>query len=626
MNANKILVTSFIAFLFLLIIVAMITASYFARQKQILTNYAIDPSVEKLYGEYKKDQIIVKFKHPLSGVITLNDIQKEATKEASPVAQFLDMVGVGEDQVPDSLVQLSKDFPVENVQKVFTITNENVKGVTTDTANTSLESPLNSTYEISFSEDVPVLQLVRELSKRSDIEYAEPNYIVKIDSIPNDAEFAYQWGLHNTGNLGGSADADIDAPEAWDKTVGDTETIIVAVLDTGVDTGHEDLTNRIWRNTDEPVFDGRDDDNNGFVDDVHGWNFLDNNYNISDSQGHGTHVSGIVGAERGNAKGVSGVADKVKIMPVKFLNSNGEGTLQDAAEGIIYAVDNGAKVVNCSFGVVAATPPQTLYNAINYAKSKDVTIVAAAGNESMDIGVLGNYTYPAAYDLDNIITVASTTIQDKFSSFSNYNAQYVDLAAPGSSIVSTLPNNRYDLKSGTSMATPFVTGAVAVALTHFPGSSYLQIRQYILSSIDTLSVLSGKVATGGRLNLDKMVLMGGITPTTTTMPTLPITVTPTRAITPTSVPTLSVTTIPTATVTPTPPLSCLLHVYGDANCDGLVNTLDYVCWSQQLITGVKPTNCVSSDFNDDGVVTVFDYAVWFSKYIYINSGNNVFPI
>lgn len=619
MNTNKILLTSFVAFILFLMLVGLLSISYFARQRQIITNYAIDPEVEKLYGEYKKDEIIVKFKQPLSDQVSLDDIQKESTREARPFSQFMNMVGMGEEApVPDSLIKLNELFPLVSVDKAFVIGEQNVKGVSSDNTSERDKTPLDSVYTITFKSEIPVIQLSQELSKRSDIEYAEPNYIVKINAIPNDPGFVTQWGLHTTGEFGGKADADIDAPEAWDLTVGDTETIIVAVLDTGVDTGHEDLTSRIWRNTDEPVFNGIDDDNNGFIDDVHGWNFLNDNYNISDSQGHGTHVSGIIGAERGNGRGIAGVADKVKIMPIKFLNSNGEGTLQDAAQGVVYAADNGARVVNCSFGVFAITPPQALYQAIQYARTKGVIVVAAAGNEGVDIGEVGNYTYPANYDLDNIITVASTTLSDRLSSFSNYSKLYVDLAAPGSDIVSTLPDNKYNVKSGTSMATPFVTGSVAVAMSHYPLATITQIREYILSSVDKLTDLTNDVLTGGRLNLHKIVsAVPTQIPTATSIPTplISATVTPTIPVFITLSPTQLPTPTGIPTLIPTLPDECWMRIYGDADCDKNISVLDYVCWSQTLITGNLPANCKTADFNINGRVDVLDYAIWFNYYL-----------
>ncbi len=622
MDVNKILLRSFIAFLLTLFVCAMLIVSYLARQKQILTNYASDPEIDAYLGDYVKDEIIIKFKETPENVITVDELLQEVEKPEGNIDQVLEMVGLTntDNQVPDSLVRLHEKFPVAEIEQAFplTQTQSDVQGISSD-ASSSSKSELDGIYTITFENDVPIPPLAQELSQRSDIEFAEPNFIVKTQAIPTDTNFGLQWGLHNTGASGGRVDADIDAPEAWDIPSPGTQRVIVAVLDTGVDTGHLDLTNRIWRNTNEQVFNDIDDDNNGYIDDVHGWNFLNDNYNISDSQGHGTHIAGIIGAERNNALGVTGVADNVKIMPVKFLDQNGEGTLSAGAQGIRYAADNGAKVINCSFGAYTSSPPQVLLQAIEYAKTKGVIVVAAVGNEGQEIGKPATRIYPANYDLDNIITVASTTRNDTLSGFSNYSATDADLAAPGSDIYSTLTNNRYGLKSGTSMATPFVAGAVAMAMTKFPDMTYTSIRTMVLSTVDVKPSLNNKVVTGGRLNLERLISSQSTQPTAT--PTQPILQSPTPTRTPTIMftptPTFLLTSTPTpTTIQPTLPQGCPKRNIGDANCDSRIDLFDYVCWMQEFINGQPPLSCTNADFDSRDGVKILDYAIWLNTFLY----------
>ncbi len=607
MDTNKILLSTFVGFLVFLFMLGVLMVSYFARQPKILTNYAIDPVHESLYGEYKKDEIIIKFRENSAETITFEDLQNAAKTESGSVDQILEMFGLTESsgQLPDSLVQLNKEFAIENI--------ENVKGVSSGDLVEREKMPIQSVYSVSFKSQVPVIQLAQELSRRSDIEFAEPNYIVRIQAeTPNDPQFGAQWGLNNIGQSGGTQDADIDAPEAWEVETAKTEPVIVAVLDTGVDTGHEDLTRRIWRNQDETVFNGIDDDGHGYIDDVHGWNFLAGDYNISDNEGHGTHVTGIIAAERNNAKGMAGVADNIKIMPVKFLNSNGEGTILDASRAVRYAVENGADVINCSFGVFAAMPPELLKESIEYAQDSGVLVITATGNDGKDINTPGNYMYPANYELDNIITVAALTKTDILSPFSNYSELYADLGAPGSEILSSIPDSKYAIRSGTSMAAPFVSGAVAVAKSHSPDVDYKILRQKIFDSVDKLPALNGKIATGGRLNLYKLLAQSvTVSPTLSPSPTQTVSVTPVAGV-------------------------CPFKFVGDADCKSSTNgkaitIIDYAIWysefiqecSKEKLAGCgadedKDGDVMDANFNfagtdhimNDEVVTIFDYAAW----------------
>ncbi|UCC29177.1 MAG: S8 family serine peptidase [Phycisphaerales bacterium] len=274
----------------------------------------------------------------------------------------------------------------------------------------------------------------------SRIVYAEPNHIVWADqTFPNDPDFDLLWGLHNTGQTGGTADADIDAPEAWDTQTGSSD-VIVAVIDSGVDYGHPDLIDNIWTNEAELIgAEDFDDDGNGYVDDVYGYDFFFDDGDPMDVLGHGTHVAGTIGGAGNNGEGVAGVSWTCKIMSLRFLNSRGRGGSFDAARAINYAVMMGAKVTNNSWG--GGPFDQTLLNAITAARDAGVLFVASAGNSSNDNDVSPHY--PSSYDVDNIVAVANTDHNDELSPSSNWGATTVDLAAPGSYIYSTTPRYAY---------------------------------------------------------------------------------------------------------------------------------------------------------------------------------------
>lgn len=337
------------------------------------------------------------------------------------------------------------------------------------------------------------------------VEFVEPNYVLTASRIPNDLSFAKLWGLHNTGQLGGTAGADVNAPEAWDVITGGDVT--VAIIDTGIDYRHVDLDGNIWTNPGE-VDDHIDNDGNGWVDDVHGIDLASGDSDPLDDSSHGTHVAGIVGAEGNNAIGVAGVNWTVRLMALKFLDRNGEGNTADAAEAIDYAVANGAKVINASWGGPAFS--QTLYQAVKRAGDAGVTFVAAAGNSSANAD--SSPDYPAAFDLPNVISVAASDPNDELLYFSNYGRKSVDLAAPGEEIYSTVPVkgkvSGYGTFSGTSMAAPFVSGTAALYLARFPGSTVQTVRDAILSSVDLVPALSGTTATGGRLNVARALSVG----------------------------------------------------------------------------------------------------------------------
>ncbi|WP_017716773.1 S8 family serine peptidase, partial [Kamptonema formosum] len=315
---------------------------------------------------------------------------------------------------------------------------------------------------------------------------------------PNDPGYPQLWGLNNTGQSGGTPDADIDAPEAWDIQKGNPN-LVIGVIDTGVDYNHPDLVGNIWQNPGEIAGNGIDDDKNGYIDDTRGWDFAYNDNNPMDGQGHGTHVSGTIAGKGNNGVGVTGVAWNAKIMPIKFLDDTGSGLISNAILAINYATAQGVKLTNNSWG--GGDYSQALYDAINTAGQQGSLFIAAAGNSGLNTDTTPNY--PSSYNLSNIISVASTTRTDGLSSFSNYGATTVDLGAPGSDIYSSIPGGGYDYKSGTSMAAPHVTGAAALLWSQNPTWTAQQIKDRLMQTTDPISALAGKSVSGGRLNINK---------------------------------------------------------------------------------------------------------------------------
>jgi outer membrane protein assembly factor BamB len=349
-----------------------------------------------------------------------------------------------------------------------------------------------------------VLAAVQQLAASGAYDYVEPDYLRFADDAPNDPRYAAdQWSLHNTGQAGGTMGADIGAAAAW-EIQHDAADVIVAVLDTGLRLTHEDILVNLWQNPGES---GQrpsvDDDANGYPDDFHGINAtVTKGYftssDPSDEDGHGTHVAGIIGAAGNNATGVAGVAWKVQIMPLRFMGrSVGSVTAEIAC--IDYAISKHANIINASFG--SAQSSQSEFAAYKRARDAGIIVVAAAGNDSTEISDAPNY--PAAYLLDNIVAVASTTRQDKLASYSTYGSGLVELAAPGSSILSLgiTSDAPYVVKSGTSMAAPHVAGALALLKQKFPGENYRSLINRVLSSVDVLPALDHRVQTNGRLNL-----------------------------------------------------------------------------------------------------------------------------
>ncbi len=345
-------------------------------------------------------------------------------------------------------------------------------------------------------------EIVAELNAMDSVDYAEPDFVLHLYNTPGDPSFGLLWGLENTGQSGGISGADIGAPRAWGITTGSSE-MVVGVTDTGVDYTHEDLAANIWTNPGEIPGNGIDDDNNGYVDDIHGINAITGSGDPMDDEGHGTHVAGTIGAVGDNGVGVTGVNWNVKMMALKFLDASGGGYTSDAIECLDYVLmmknNHGVNIrlTNNSWG--GGGYSRALYEAIDAAGKAGMLFMAAAGNSSTNNDAAPSY--PASYELDNIISVASVNNRDGLSSFSSYGKKSVDLGAPGSNILSTLPGNAYGFYSGTSMATPHVAGAAALIWAGTPSYDATQVKALILSSVDPVAVLQNTTVTGGRLNV-----------------------------------------------------------------------------------------------------------------------------
>lgn len=341
---------------------------------------------------------------------------------------------------------------------------------------------------------------LENLQPNTKVELVQPNARFSVENVPNDPSFSRLYAMNNSGQTGGTFDADIDAAEAWNSTTGTGQTV-VAVIDTGVDYNHPDLAANIWTNPGEIAGNGVDDDGNGYVDDIHGYDFVNNDANPMDDNGHGTHVSGTIGAVGNNGIGVAGVNWHTKIMALKFLDASGSGYLSDAIRALDYAVANGARISNNSWG--GGGYEATLGQAIARAGAIGHIFVAAAGNSANNNDVKSSY--PANYAYDNVVAVAATDQNDNLASFSNYGPTTVDIAAPGVSIYSTLPGNSYASYSGTSMATPHVTGALSLYLDANPTATYKQAINALYQSADSLPSLQNRVAGARRLNVGKML-------------------------------------------------------------------------------------------------------------------------
>jgi subtilisin family serine protease len=382
-----------------------------------------------------------------------------------------------------------------------------------------------------LADNIKVEDAIAALKKNPDVEYAEPNYIIHLQPVHKAIEVRSLQILDTPCTVGGvwppgctnspqagdrpallPAPADVDPPvadpdlaqawglgkigatEAWNTFRGSKD-FIVADIDTGIDYNHEDLQFNVWRNP-NPSDKG----------DIAGYDFVHDDGLPFDDQGHGTHTAGTIGAVGGNGVGISGVSQRVSLMALKFLDAQGSGDMAGAVKAIDYAIAHGAKVLSNSWGGPKDSAGQSLQDAVNRANAAGVLFVAAAGNGDQFGNGQNNddpsqAAFPAGYNTDGMIAVAATDTNDQLASFSNYGATTVHLAAPGVDVYSTVPGNKYQKDSGTSMACPHVSGAAALLWAANPSWDAAKVKAVLMSSADKLDSLTGKTVTGGRLNL-----------------------------------------------------------------------------------------------------------------------------
>ncbi|USN48750.1 MAG: S8 family serine peptidase [Pseudobdellovibrionaceae bacterium] len=350
-----------------------------------------------------------------------------------------------------------------------------------------------------------VHQIVEELKSDPTVEYAEPNYIIRKASVTGLSETFSKSEIQTMAAGGGylATGAPIQAVEVWSTLSTPPPKPVVAIIDTGLDTSHEVFvdSHAIWSNPSEIPGNGIDDDGNGFTDDVNGWNFVTGDGNMYDDDGHGTHVAGIVLGTGLDIFQTPFDESKVQIMPLKFLDGQGVGKTSDAIKAIYYAVNNGAQVLNNSWG--GPSYSKSLHEAVVYSYNAGTSFVVAAGNSGKDND--STPMYPANLDVPNVISVAATDDSDYLASFSNYGFLSVHLASPGVFVLSTVPGNSYGTSSGTSMAAPFVAGVAALMKLESPQMRGYQIRDIIMSKGDHASSLNHKVATEARVNVKSAV-------------------------------------------------------------------------------------------------------------------------
>ncbi|MBI3926701.1 MAG: S8 family serine peptidase [Armatimonadetes bacterium] len=369
-------------------------------------------------------------------------------------------------------------------------------------------------------------QAMAALARDPRVEYAESDDIVRSASqgsfpaepprpavasagrFPDDLA-EQQWSFHNVAEQEGRPGADIDAPLAWTIATGDNSDNgpIVAVLDTGIDSSHEDLQNNMWKNPGETPENGVDDDGNELVDDVHGPNFLDNNGNPMDEAGTGTHYAGIIAAQGNNGIGIAGLNWKGRLMAVKFLGSGGGGSTSDAIKGLLYATAKGARITSNSW-----TTKKYNQALADVMRASPALHVCAAGDDGSDNDE--RPAYPASLALENVISVAASDPRDRLAWFSNRGARTVHLAAPGQDIYSTAPQSQLAARSGTGAAAPHVAGVAALIASRYPGADNQAIKNRLLTGVDPLPAFEDRLQSGGRLNAYKALEDDQLAPAT----------------------------------------------------------------------------------------------------------------
>lgn len=429
----------------------------------------------------------------LLGLLTSISIANAGTDRFHPNHLFVKMKA-GEKIVKSPLIKSAKKI----IGSIYLVKTDNLN---------ALSSELNSTDTVEYVER----DFYAEKSQMPKLEALDPVGLriksftdFNINSF-NDPEVSKLWAFNATAGM------DVNGAYAAlpNKQI---QEVVVAVVDTGVDHNHEDLKDIMWVNEDEIAGNGIDDDNNGYIDDIHGINTL-----VRDAQGkptmntmashwHGTHVSGTIAATQNNGIGIAGVASNVKIMAIRTVPDNADELDSDIVEGFKYAAKNGARIINCSFGKSVNEGGMVVRDVINeIGKRYNVLVVASAGNDSM-----GPYSwhnndvspkYPASFDSENLMVIASTTSSGGLSSFSNIGARTVDIASPGSNVYSTINGNKYAMASGTSMAAPNASGVAAMVLGYNPDLSATQLKELLMKTVTKVPEFSGKMVSGGRINL-----------------------------------------------------------------------------------------------------------------------------
>lgn len=436
-------------------------------------------------------------------------VVKETAPPAVPAVDPPPAVGEGaESDEPEVLVRFKPGVSEERIKEIAASRNDRVED--------EIES-VEGLAAIDDLDDESAERVAAEYASLPEVEYAEPNFKIETDPVesvagesafapfassgPNDPRFSDQWGLLNTGQAGGRAEADISALSAWDKTQG-SKKVVVAVLDSGVDYTHPDLIGNMWHRPDDVEM--YRDDQLGLIDDYDGFSAVEYDRDPMDENGHGTHCAGIVGAEGDNNIGIVGVNWHVEIMPLKFMGRGGFGSTKDAIAAINYVIARkkdgvNVRVISASWG--SRSRSKALEDVIRKAGENDILFVAASGNDGTD-----KYQhYPSGYKLPNVLSVAALDRRDQLASFSNFGAKDVHVAAPGKEILSTWLNGGYEEHSGTSMATPFVAGVAGLVLSVEPNLSVKELRERLINTADKLDSLKGKVSSGGRVNAARAV-------------------------------------------------------------------------------------------------------------------------
>jgi len=351
--------------------------------------------------------------------------------------------------------------------------------------------PLVGAQIVEIADDSEIGSLTTKSLDIPGIAYIEPVYVVRVNETPNDPQYPPQWGFPK-----------IKAPMAWDVRT-DSDEMVIAVIDTGVDYRHPDIAANMWKNTGEVAGNGIDDDGNGIVDDVFGANFVPTaaTGDPMDDNQHGTHVAGTIGAVTDNGLGVAGVNWTTKIMGLKFLSANGSGSTAGAIRAIEYAIKMKADVMNNSWGGGGFS--RALEDVIRAADDAGILFVAAAGNDGKDNDASPHY--PSSYDVPNVLAVMATDQTDAKPRFSNFGATSVDMGAPGVDILSTIPGGDYASFNGTSMATPHVAGAAALVWAQNPSLSHIDLKKRLMDTAEVIPALASMSVTGARLDLGKAI-------------------------------------------------------------------------------------------------------------------------